>query len=241
MANNIILNRITIERDASPADPRKNYEHMSTIMRSSALHRWAWGESTIRRDCQPEWFDGIASNCIESVGLSDAYNEAMQYNDDTPVEQTIKRALSATHVVYTLHFSEQTSELSLGSPIDQVNLDDYMDGVIYISIDTLAKEFTDKSADELKTIGLEIIKAELNSYSHYLQGEVYGYVIEQRKHMTDSYGTVYYTEWAHEDSCFGFEGPDHETSGLFGQIRASYPGMLEDGLESDGLTEVVYE
>lgn len=59
----------------------------------------------------------------------------------------------------------------------------------------------------------EVCKNALKTFEQYLNGEVYGFVVETRK-LIQQDGELFATEWEHEDSCYGFFGDDHRASGL---------------------------
>jgi len=62
-------------------------------------------------------------------------------------------------------------------------------GIIYVEKEKLAKEFSDLSEEELGIKAEEILRSEVEEFSHYLSGEVYGYQVElDGKHVDSCYG-----------------------------------------------------
>ena len=81
-------------------------------------------------------------------------------------------------------------------------------GWAYISKETIIKEYGEFT-EENKAMALRCLEAEVETYDHYIQGSVYGYILKDA--------------WDREiDSCWGFYGYDHEKSGLF-----DHAGVLE--------------
>jgi hypothetical protein len=62
-------------------------------------------------------------------------------------------------------------------------------GIIYVEKEKLAKEFPDLSGDDLDAKAEEILRSEVEEFSHYLSGEVYGFHVEKDdKHVDSCYG-----------------------------------------------------
>lgn len=80
------------------------------------------------------------------------------------------------------------------------------DGWVYVSKEKALKEYGRKNlTDKLISKICRVIEAEINVYNLYLEGEVYGFVIE------DDNGNIV-------DSCFGFYGSDPKTNGMSDHI-----------------------
>jgi hypothetical protein len=65
-------------------------------------------------------------------------------------------------------------------------------GVIFVRHDDIKKEYGDLSEDTIKTVK-RVLESEVEEYSHYVNGEVYGYIIRDQDDVE-------------QDSCFGFFG-----------------------------------
>lgn len=83
---------------------------------------------------------------------------------------------------------------------------DYVEGVAFCTKEWYAKyDNTDTTDWEKKAI--EIIDAELDSVNRWMWGDVYGFVLEERKDFTKTYAdgtTEEDFEWEEIDSCWGF-------------------------------------
>lgn len=91
-------------------------------------------------------------------------------------------------------------------------------GFIYVTADTLKKQFPERRLDlgpngEVSEAAWErardILVGEVETYSQYLNGEVYGYVVEDCR--TCDLG---HEHWELVDSCFGFFGDDVRSAAL---------------------------
>ncbi len=54
------------------------------------------------------------------------------------------------------------------------------------------------------------LEAELATYNQYLEGDVWGYLVEQREHC----GRCGHDEWEQVDSCWGFFGSNPKENGI---------------------------
>jgi len=68
---------------------------------------------------------------------------------------------------------------------------------------------------KLRARVFEILEAEVEEYSRWLEGDVYGYVLED-------------PEGNEIDSCWGFYGMDWKENGMADQIPAEYRFLLEE-------------
>lgn len=82
-------------------------------------------------------------------------------------------------------------------------------GFVYVTHTKVREEYGDVTADTLET-ALKVLEQEVKVYDYFLQGAVYGYVLEQ----PTTCETCGHQDSEHLDSCFGFYGWDHEESGL---------------------------
>jgi hypothetical protein len=88
-------------------------------------------------------------------------------------------------------------------------------GFIYTTKEKIKLMDTPKNRIEKCLIG------EVRVYDEYLRGEVYGFVLEERKHCD----TCGHTEWTEIDSCWGFYG-DFETSGILENAPEEFKGKI---------------
>ncbi|MBC7325751.1 MAG: hypothetical protein H5T99_10630, partial [Moorella sp. (in: Bacteria)] len=89
-------------------------------------------------------------------------------------------------------------------------------GWIYVTLKKVRDWFgVKKVTKKLRARVLEILRAEVEEYSRWLQGDVYGYVLED-------------AEGSKIDSCWGFFGTDWKENGMADQIPAEYRFLLEE-------------
>jgi len=87
-------------------------------------------------------------------------------------------------------------------------------GFAVIPVNTIVKEYGDDS-QESREKALKCLLAEVKIYDQYLSGQCYGYVLED-------------AEGEEIDSCWGFYGYDHESSGLFETAGVQCKEELEE-------------
>lgn len=73
-------------------------------------------------------------------------------------------------------------------------------GIIYDTPE--GRENTGAPADDIE----RQLAAEVDEYNQFLQGECYGYVVEELVHYQEVDGERTHEEWEHVDSCWGFLG-----------------------------------
>ncbi|AOQ24595.1 hypothetical protein MTAT_19380 [Moorella thermoacetica] len=97
-------------------------------------------------------------------------------------------------------------------------------GWIYVLDEDIKKEFhVDEITDEIRQKTVDILKGEVETYDMYLQGEVYGYVLEE-KIKCPCCGHVQTQEI---DSCWGFYGYNPKTNGIADYIPEEYQDLLD--------------
>ena len=108
--------------------------------------------------------------------------------------------------IYMYDHSGQTISLSpFGCPWDSGCC-----GYIFIFKDKILNGFERATEDNWRDIADEIIQSEIDIYDHYIQGEVYGYCLEEGhtvEHKDLVTGAIWTsTEYETVDSCYGFYG-----------------------------------
>lgn len=79
-------------------------------------------------------------------------------------------------------------------------------GFIYCTVERALSECT------LIENATKYLQGEVRVYDQYLQGDVYGYVVEECPDDPDDYGLE--QEWTETDSCWGFYGSDPFENGM---------------------------
>jgi hypothetical protein len=84
----------------------------------------------------------------------------------------------------------------------------------YVTFDTAhwrqEMALTDEHIAKMREAGHEMRLADMSEYGAYLDGEVYGYVVEEEVTWVRASGETHYTKqtWEHVDSCWGFYDRD---------------------------------
>lgn len=87
-------------------------------------------------------------------------------------------------------------------------------GWIHVSLSKVREEYGVKRVTKkIREQAISMLEQEVEEYSQYLSGEIYGYVIE------DKTGRLV-------DSCWGFYGSDPQTNGMLETIPAKYHDLV---------------
>jgi hypothetical protein len=164
------------------------------------------------------------------------------YNEDSPVDPRDNSDSPTTMLIwnkeYTLGDGNEYSSLDaffaahegaklvmLGLELNdyryyctlrETKLDGYEDGVIYATMDTVQKEWGG-DIERAK----EFMRGEIREYSWYLQGEVYGFKLLDRKTGDEI------------DSCWGFYGDNMRENGIADALQEKYRYLIDE-LEPQG-------
>jgi hypothetical protein len=96
-------------------------------------------------------------------------------------------------------------------------------GWIYCTYEDIRKEYSKKRISrELKERVVNLLVSEVNCYDHFLTGDVWGFIIEE-KEVCSECGDE---DWEHIDSCWGFYG-DIKESGILEHIPNEYHKLIE--------------
>jgi hypothetical protein len=122
---------------------------------------------------------------------------------DEMIEETVKDGEYLPLFLYD-HGSITMKTSSFGCRWDSGQV-----GFIYISKNDIIKEFGNDSEETRKRV-LNVLQCEVKTYDQYLTGDIYGFQLIEVKTC----------ELGHQheeviDSCWGFYGSDHVSSGLY--------------------------
>lgn len=76
-------------------------------------------------------------------------------------------------------------------------------GIIYVTHERIIKEYGELT-EETKEKALKVLRAEIENYDQYLRGDVYGYIISEKKTCD-----LDHEHKEHVDSCWGFFGAEY--------------------------------
>lgn len=161
--------RIRIEHDSSPSNPMEDFDNLGTIAYLSRS-RYTLGNQAVDHDEMREIEADIRSGKL--VGM--------------PVQAYIHSGVAL--------------KASLANPYPDPRWDSGQSGFVYCSREAAIKEFGNKLCTaKVKERALKLMAGEVETFSQYLNGEVYGFVIEQ---LEDG-------EWHEQEACWGLYGLEH--------------------------------
>lgn len=159
--------------------------------------------------------------------------------DDTAEQiQDVGEAASKMAVVLPLFLMDH-SGLSISTSsahfraCDSAGWDWGQVGFIWVTHENVKKEYGEVNDETIKKAEA-CLESEVETYDHYLQGDIYGYVLEKAEIFTHGEGDEQKThvEWEHEDSCWGFYGTEFDTNGMKDNIPEEQHAALRKALES---------
>jgi len=96
-------------------------------------------------------------------------------------------------------------------------------GYIYVPLDRVRQEYgVRRVTRRIRDQVMAVLAAEVDTYSHYLNGDVYGYIVEAVDRCPCGRETVTVV-----DSCWGFYGWDPMTNGMAEAIAPDYVDALK--------------
>lgn len=208
-----MVKRVRIIRDEHPSNPRKEWDNVGTMV--------CWHRRYNLGDDQPghtagEFLQDLARNHKQQDVLD-------EFTDDLPDEdiwafldgvsdlppELLWRFLDKHYVILPLYLYDHSGITMSCSPFS-CPWDSGQAGYIYVSMDRARKEWTGTD-EEIRQSAENCLRCEVETYDHYLTGEVYGYVLEQADEDADPDDD---SSWDEIESCWGFYGYDWKTNGI---------------------------
>ena len=192
-----LIGRLTIDIDECAESPRE-WDNVATIV--SRGGDWDISDEGWRMNAEEfaEFLHKkLDKKCPEIKGLTD-------------IDHIVNCGSAKNYIVckpiYMYDHSGQTISLSpFGCPWDSGCC-----GYIFVFKDKILNEFERATEDNWRDIANEIIQSEIDIYDYYIQGEVYGYCLEEGhtvEHKDLVTGAIWTsTEYETVDSCCGFYG-----------------------------------
>lgn len=192
-----LIGRLTMDIDECAESPRE-WDNAATIV--SRGGDWDISDEGWRMSAEEfaEFLHKkLDKKCPEIKGLTD-------------IDHIVNCGSAKNYIVckpiYMYDHSGQTISLSpFGCPWDSGCC-----GYIFVFKDKILNEFERATEDNWRDIANEIIQSEIDTYDHYIQGEVYGYCLEEGhtvEHKDLVTGAIWTsTEYETVDSCCGFYG-----------------------------------
>lgn len=180
------MQKLRIIQDDSAESPRE-WDNLGTI--AYAHSRYTLGEEKI--DDPIEWLEDM-------LGLDRLYIESPQRL------ASLEKRFFDKYIVLPVYMYDH-SAISLSTTPFSCSWDSGKLGYIYAHKEDIRKEYGVKRiTKKVRELVESILKSEINTFDHYVQGEVYGYIVE------DEAGDQV-------DSCWGF----------IGDFRAAESGMKD--------------
>ena len=192
-----LIGRLTMDIDECAESPRE-WDNVATIV--SRGGNWDISDEGWRMSAEEfaEFLNKkLDKKCPEIKGLTD-------------IDHIVNCGSAKNYIVckpiYMYDHSGQTISLSpFGCPWDSGCC-----GYIFVFKDKILNEFERATEDNWRDIANKIIQSEIDTYDHYIQGEVYGYCLEEGhtvEHKDLVTGAIWTsTEYETVDSCCGFYG-----------------------------------
>lgn len=192
-----LIGRLTMDIDECAESPRE-WDNVATIVSEGG--NWDISDEGWRMSAEEfaEFLHKkLDKKCPEIKGLTD-------------IDHIVNCGSAKNYIVckpiYMYDHSGQTISLSpFGCPWDSGCC-----GYIFVFKDKILNEFERATEDNWRDIANEIIQSEINTYDYYIQGEVYGYCLEEGhtvEHKDLVTGAIWTsTEYETVDSCCGFYG-----------------------------------
>lgn len=195
---------ISIFQDEDPENPR-DWDNLGTIVGWSRRHYI--GDEQPK--CTPaEFLQGLARNADDSIeeieDRVDPINahwcgQDSRWKDmaNNYLKKRYEQALDDNYVLLPVHMYEHGG-VALSTSGFSCPWDSGQVGYIYASKEKVVKEYGEWTADSVAK-ATKFLEGEIETYSQFINGEVYGYVIENGD---DS-------DAVDEGSCWGFYGTDY--------------------------------
>lgn len=90
------------------------------------------------------------------------------------------------------------------------------------------EENANKLGYKIEDVTKEMLQGTIKLFGYWIWGDVYGYIVEEKKHFRKFYDDGDETEddeWEETDSCWGFYGRDAEENGMIDNIDFESMGM----------------
>lgn len=140
--------------------------------------------------------------------------DADDYSGWEEMEKAILKEEGRGTVILPLYLYDH-SGISMSTGAFSCRWDSGQVGFILANKKSILEEFGGKIVTKKLRERIEgILEGEVETYTKYLEGDVYGFVIEDE-------------EGEHIDSCYGFYGTDFATNGMLDYINAELLGVSE--------------
>jgi hypothetical protein len=116
-----------------------------------------------------------------------------ELGDEKVNQEVIEDILQRDDIIALPVYAYIHSGVALSTTPFSCRWDSGQSGIIYCELPTAQDEYPELSEDELKNQIFEIFKAEVEEYSKYLSGEVYGFVITEPTGINEHFCCGFYS------------------------------------------------
>lgn len=195
-----VQRRVTIYPDECVEDPRKEYDHVGTMV---CWHsRYTLGDEQETGD-QQEWLRNLAG---EEVGVDDP---------DLIPDEHVQRIIDKYFVMVPLYLYDH-SGITMSTGPFSCPWDSGQVGWIYCTMEKARKEW-DGDDKKVREQAEMYLVCEVEAYDQYLRGDVYSYTCEEGT-VCDK-GEVH---WEVVDSCSGFYGDSLKNNGMLDNMPEEF-------------------
>lgn len=192
------MSTLKIVQDTSPANPRTEFDNLCLM---NCLHRrYDFGDKNVKEILFTKL--GIIDRSLDSRDL-------------------IKKARAKGLIFHSMPiYMYEHGNIALSTKPFSCTFDSGQLGEIIVFNDDIKKEFsikrfTKKNKDEILAKVIKNMESEVETYSQYVSGEVYGFKV------LDEDGDVL-------DSCYGFYGNNFEENGIKDYLPEEFHSQLKD-------------
>lgn len=200
-----------------PADVQRSFaEKYATRLDVAEVEREENGTYTIWDSNGSEVASGFPTKDDALLYIEDEYEREIESIIDEPGLEELLGFLAGHYIMLPLYLYDHS-----GITMNTTGFSDPWDsgqvGVIYVDPDEIRKEWQmeDATNELVWEKGYEVLRAEVDEYDKYIQGEVYGYVLED-------------AEGNEVDSCWGFIGADWFKQALRDNLSKEYHPLIEE-------------
>ena len=225
--------RLKIERDEDPRDPRED-DNMCAM--------WLWHKRARLGEEKPEGLlDRYQAMChLLAEQDREFVDELAQYSSShTPKEcsELIEKEFGR-HYIWSLVYAYEHSGITISLKPFSCRFDSGVLGIIFVERqDAITQLMYEPSLHEglgayVERVTREEMAIEVQQYDDYLQGNVYGFVLESHVwpfeipgHGVDiSDNTL---DWDDEESAWGFYGDNPTVNGISEHLEQRFPGAVK--------------
>lgn len=206
--------RLTIEVDEVARNPREGYEPLGTLVYQNDR---SWSGD---KDALP----GRSCTDVEDYLYRLAGRYGMATED--PTNKQVLAFLEKHLILCGVDIYEHSSR-TFKMNADPKKLFD-CEGIMYVEKEAVRKEWGVKRiSKQLRETVLRNFESEIKEYAAWAEGEVYGFILEEKQPCHCGQADCEDVEWKEIDSCWGFYGDEWHQNGLADYIPDEYKDLID--------------